>query len=65
MDETDIIILPSYYRDGVPKCLIEGLSLGKPIITTDTPGCREVVKKYINGILIKPRSHEALAEAMT
>lgn len=64
MKETDIVVLPTYYREGIPKCLIEAASMGKPIITTDTPGCREIVKHNLNGKFILPMDSVALVEAI-
>lgn len=61
---SDIVCLPSYYGEGVPKALIEAAACGKPIITTDTPGCREVVRHRINGLLVPPRDVVALASAL-
>lgn len=58
------VVLPSYYREGVPRSLLEALAVGRPVITTDTPGCRETVESGSNGRLVPPRSTEALAEAM-
>ncbi|MGV6831729.1 MAG: glycosyltransferase family 4 protein [bacterium] len=60
----DIFVLPSYYREGIPRSILEALSIGMPIITTKTPGCKETVKKDYNGILIEPRSLDPLIEAM-
>ncbi|MBN1526354.1 MAG: glycosyltransferase family 4 protein [Candidatus Omnitrophica bacterium] len=60
---SDIVALPSYYREGVPRVLLEGLSLGKPVVTTDSIGCRETVDQGINGYLVPPRDPVALAEA--
>lgn len=58
-----IVCLPSY-REGLPKVLIEAAACGLPIVTTDTPGCREVVKPSINGFLVPLRNIEELARAM-
>jgi glycosyltransferase involved in cell wall biosynthesis len=52
--KADCVVLPSYYREGVPRSLLEASSVGKPIITTDTVGCREVVDEGINGFLCEP-----------
>ncbi|WP_411895048.1 glycosyltransferase family 4 protein [Winogradskyella sp. A2] len=60
----DIFVLPTYYREGVPRSILEALSVGLPIITTDTPGCKETVKKDYNGILIKPQNLGELVNAM-
>ena len=58
-----IVCLPSY-REGLPKSLIEAASAGRPIVTTDVPGCREVVTHMINGLLVKPRDSNELAMAI-
>ena len=60
----DVFVLPTYYREGVPRSILEALSVGLPIITTNTPGCKETVKKDYNGILIKPQNIDALINAM-
>ena len=56
----DCIVLPSYYREGTPRVLIEAASMGKPIITTNVPGCKEVVQHNQNGFLCKPRNKDNL-----
>ncbi len=58
------IVLPSYYREGVPRSLLEAAAMGRPIITTDAVGCREVVDDGVNGYLCKPRDAEDLALKM-
>jgi glycosyltransferase involved in cell wall biosynthesis len=58
-----VMVLPSYYPEGIPRTLLEALSTGRPIITTDMPGCRETVVDGENGYLIVPRSPEALLAA--
>jgi glycosyltransferase involved in cell wall biosynthesis len=62
--EADCVVLPSYYREGVPKTLLEAAAMGRPIITTDSVGCREVVDDGVNGYLVRPRDVEDLAEKM-
>ena len=62
--KADIIVLPSYYREGVPRALLEASAMGKPIITTDTVGCRDVVEQGKNGILVPIKDPQALASAM-
>jgi glycosyltransferase involved in cell wall biosynthesis len=57
-------VLPSYYREGVPRSTLEALSTGRPIITTDLPGCRETVIHQRNGLLIPAKDTLALANAM-
>ncbi|MFK8009433.1 MAG: glycosyltransferase family 4 protein [Saprospiraceae bacterium] len=59
----DVIVLPSY-REGMPRAVLEGMAMGKPIITTNTSGCREAVEDNINGYLIPIRDSISLAEAM-
>lgn len=60
----DVVVLPSYYREGVPKILIEAAACGLPLVTTDMPGCREVVADQVDGLLVPPRNADALAEAI-
>jgi len=61
---TDIFVLPSAYREGIPRVLLEAASMGLPIVTTDSPGCREVVEDNINGFLIPTYDSFALREAI-
>ena len=61
--KADIFCLPSY-REGVPNALIEACASGLPIVTTDVPGCRDVVTDGLNGFLVPPRDPQALAEAL-
>lgn len=60
----DCMVLPSFYREGVPKSLLEAGAMGKPIVTTDNVGCRETVDHGVNGYLCEPRSTESLQEAL-
>lgn len=64
LQSSTIIALPTFYPEGVPKILIEAASMGKPIITTDRPGCRDIVKNGENGILIPEKDSRALADAI-
>lgn len=59
-----IVCLPSFYGEGVPRALIEAAACARPIVTTDTPGCREVVHDGDNGLLVPPRAPAPLAEAL-
>jgi glycosyltransferase involved in cell wall biosynthesis len=61
--QADCVVLPSY-REGTPRSLLEAASVGKPIITTDAVGCREVVDDGINGFLCEPRSTDNLKAKM-
>lgn len=58
--KVDCMVLPSYYREGVPKSLLEAGAMGKPIVTTDNVGCRETVDDGVNGYLCELRSIESL-----
>ncbi len=60
----DIVVLPSYYREGVPRVLLEAMAMNKPIITADTPGCREVVKENQNGHLVAPKNLEMFTKTL-
>lgn len=59
-----VVALPSYYREGLPKGLIEAGACGLPLITTDMPGCREVVSDGVDGLLVPARNARALADAI-
>jgi glycosyltransferase involved in cell wall biosynthesis len=61
--QAHIVCLPSY-REGTPKVLMEAAACGRPIVTTDVPGCREVVRHEENGLLVPPRDSRALATAL-
>jgi glycosyltransferase involved in cell wall biosynthesis len=62
--DVDVVVLPSFYREGIPRALLEAAAMGKPIITTDAIGCREVVDNEINGLLIPVKDAVALSQAM-
>lgn len=61
--EASVFVLPSY-REGTPKSVLEAMSMGRPIITTDAPGCRETVVDGLNGFLVPIKNVEKLVEAM-
>jgi glycosyltransferase involved in cell wall biosynthesis len=61
--QSHIVCLPSY-REGLPLSLIEAASSGRPIVTTDVPGCREIVRDGWNGLLVPPKDPVALADAL-
>jgi len=58
-----VYVLPSY-REGTPRSVLEAMAMGRAIITTDAPGCRETVKDGVNGLMVPPRDAGALYEAM-
>jgi glycosyltransferase involved in cell wall biosynthesis len=61
---SDLFVLPSYYREGVPRVLLEAGAMKLPLITTNMPGCKEVVRDGWNGFLVPPRNGNALATAI-
>ncbi len=61
--QSSVFVLPSY-REGTPRSVLEAMAMGRPIITTDVPGCRETVVEGSNGLLVPPRDAGALAAAM-
>jgi glycosyltransferase involved in cell wall biosynthesis len=60
----DCLVLPSYYREGTPRTLLEAAAMGRPIITTDSNGCRDVVNDGVTGYLCRPRDAADLADKM-
>lgn len=60
----DAVVLPTYYGEGLPKGLIEAAACGLPLVTTDVPGCREVVTDGVDGLLVPTRDAGALAAAI-
>lgn len=61
--QSSVFVLPSY-REGVPRSTQEAMAIGRAVITTDVPGCRETVKDGVNGFLVQPYSSESVAEKM-
>ena len=64
LGDVDCVVLPSFYREGVPKSLLEAAAMGKPLITTDNVGCRETVEDGKTGYLCQPRSVSDLCDKM-
>ena len=64
IENSSVFVLPSYYREGVPRSTQEAMAIGRAIITTDVPGCRETVVDGVNGFLVPKWDPEALAEKM-
>ncbi|MGZ3235993.1 MAG: glycosyltransferase family 4 protein [Burkholderiaceae bacterium] len=62
--QASVFVLPSYYREGLPRSTQEAMAMGRPIITTNTPGCRETVEENVNGFMLPIRNPDALANAM-
>ncbi|MGD9678855.1 MAG: glycosyltransferase family 4 protein [Vulcanibacillus sp.] len=63
LDKCRYYVLPSY-REGTPRSVLEAMATGRPIITTDSPGCRETVKNGVNGFLVPIKNHVVLVEKM-
>ena len=61
--QSSVYVLPSYH-EGTPKTVLEAMACGRPIITTDAPGCRETVQEGVNGYLVEPKNVEALVESV-
>ena len=61
--DADCVVLPSY-REGIPRSLLEAAAMSKPIITTDIPGCRDVVEDGVTGFLCRPKDSKDLMEKM-
>jgi glycosyltransferase involved in cell wall biosynthesis len=64
LPEVDVMVLPSHYGEGVPRSLIEAAACGLPCVTTDAPGCREIVEDGVNGYLVPVRDAKALADSI-
>ena len=64
IENADCVVLPSYYKEGIPRVLLEAACMERPIITTENPGCRDIVDDGINGYLCEIKNPKALAEKM-
>ena len=64
ISQCHVFVLPSYYREGIPKTLLEATAMGRPIITTNTPGCRETVIEGENGLFVQVKRADDLAKKM-
>lgn len=62
--QANVVCLPSTYGEGIPKVLIEAASCARACVTTDTPGCREIVRHGVNGLLVPPNDLDALTSAV-
>ena len=65
LKKSSIFVLPSYYREGIPRTLIEALAVGRGIITTENVGCKEVILEGKNGFKIQPKKISSLADKMS
>ncbi len=64
LSSATIVVLPSYYGEGLPKVLIEAAACGRAVITTDHPGCRDAIEDGVTGLLVPVRNAEAIADAI-
>lgn len=62
--DADCVVLPSSYREGIPRCLMEAMSMKKPIIASNSVGCVELIEDGVNGYKIEPRSSDDLCDKM-
>ncbi|WP_160354190.1 glycosyltransferase family 4 protein [Sphingorhabdus profundilacus] len=62
--QSSVFVLPSYYREGLPRTILEALATGRAVITTDMPGCRDPIEAGVNGLIVPPQNAEALVAAM-
>jgi len=64
LQQCSVFCLPTYYREGLPRSLVEAAAAGRAIVTTDMPGCRDIVTHNVNGLLVEPRSVRELSSAL-
>ena len=64
LEQCHIMAFPSYYREGVPKSLIDACAIGRPIVTTNSIGCKDVVDDGVSGFLVPVKDSEALARKL-
>ncbi len=64
IDDSSVIVLPSYYPEGVPRILIEGAAKGKALITTNRPGCKETIDEGLNGFFVREKNVNDLIKKM-
>lgn len=64
LENTSVFVLPSYYMEGTPRSILESMAMGRPIITTDSRGCREPIQDGVNGFLVQPKNPTMLYDSM-
>lgn len=64
LEQTDLFVLPSFYNEGMNRSLMEAISMGKVVISTDNKGCREMVIDGVNGYLVQPKDTDGLIKAI-
>lgn len=63
IEQAHCVVLPSYYREGTPRSLLEAAAMGRPLITTNMPGCQDTLRDGVSGYLVRPQESEDLARA--
>ncbi|MDR0737324.1 MAG: glycosyltransferase family 4 protein, partial [Zoogloeaceae bacterium] len=64
LSRSSLVVLPSFYAEGLPKALIEAQACGRAVVTSDWPGCRDAIAANVTGLLVPPRDAAALAKAI-
>ncbi|WP_318617956.1 glycosyltransferase family 4 protein [Sporosarcina sp. YIM B06819] len=64
LEKSKVFVLPTYYREGLPRTILEAMAMARPVITTDWPGCRDAIVDGVNGFLVQPRDALDLANKM-
>jgi glycosyltransferase involved in cell wall biosynthesis len=59
-----VLVLPTFYREGLPRCIQEAMAMGRPVITTDFSGCSEIIEEKLNGIIVPSHDVSSLVEAI-
>lgn len=59
-----VLVLPTFYREGLPRCIQEAMAMGRPVITTDFSGCSEIIEEKVNGFIVPSQNIPSLVEAM-
>ena len=59
-----IAVLPTYYKEGLPRSLLEAAACARPLVAADVPGCRDILKDGVNGLSVAPRDSRGLADAI-
>ena len=62
--DASVFVLPSWYREGLPRTILEAMATGRAVVTTDRPGCRDPIEEGVNGFVVPARDVDALAVAM-
>ncbi|EBC3947188.1 glycosyltransferase family 4 protein [Salmonella enterica subsp. enterica] len=64
LEKSSVFVLPTSYREGVPRVIQEAMAIGRPVITTNVPGCKDIINDGINGFLVPPFESELLVKKM-